>query len=201
MLAVGPLGPQYSWIFAWHELGSHAHLEQRVWKKLTIVAKSWHDLACPLSKWKLRGDPSGIKIICTVDSCFSGWGFSDLGGLEIAQFCSQAVLWWWVEGLKFQCTVLSPDEKSNSDWRWLNLLALQWGVIDWEADMQLSGGQLSKPSRFDVTTFQDYNSSDGAAVSGHWHCTLHSAAVIMQATHHGVSILTLVALQNYHCRK
>ena len=27
MLAVGPLGPQYSWNFAWHELGSHAHLE------------------------------------------------------------------------------------------------------------------------------------------------------------------------------
>ena len=25
MLAVGPLGPQYSWLFAWHELGRHAH--------------------------------------------------------------------------------------------------------------------------------------------------------------------------------
>ena len=26
MLAVGPLGPQYSLLFAWHELGRHAHL-------------------------------------------------------------------------------------------------------------------------------------------------------------------------------
>ena len=25
MLAVGPLGPQYWWLFAWYELGSHAH--------------------------------------------------------------------------------------------------------------------------------------------------------------------------------
>ena len=26
MLAVGPLGPQYSLLFAWYELGRHAHL-------------------------------------------------------------------------------------------------------------------------------------------------------------------------------
>ena len=26
MLAVGPLGPQYSLLFAWNELGKHAHL-------------------------------------------------------------------------------------------------------------------------------------------------------------------------------
>ena len=30
MLAVGPLGPQYSLIFAWHELGKHAHMPQLV---------------------------------------------------------------------------------------------------------------------------------------------------------------------------
>ena len=29
MLAVGPLGPQYCWIFAWNELGRHAHLRRR----------------------------------------------------------------------------------------------------------------------------------------------------------------------------
>ena len=26
MLAVGPLGPQYCWLFAWYELGRHAYL-------------------------------------------------------------------------------------------------------------------------------------------------------------------------------
>ena len=26
MLAVGPLGPQYCWLFAWYELGRQAHL-------------------------------------------------------------------------------------------------------------------------------------------------------------------------------
>ena len=29
MLAVGPLGPQYCWLFAWYELGRQAHLGRR----------------------------------------------------------------------------------------------------------------------------------------------------------------------------
>ena len=29
MLAVGPLGPQYHWLFAWYELGRQAQLGRR----------------------------------------------------------------------------------------------------------------------------------------------------------------------------
>ena len=45
MLAVGPLGPQYSLLFAWHELGRHAQqgVDTLPSKRVTCQA----DGACP----------------------------------------------------------------------------------------------------------------------------------------------------------
>ena len=35
MLAVGPLGPQYSLLFAWHELGSKMNVSEYFWQKIS----------------------------------------------------------------------------------------------------------------------------------------------------------------------
>ena len=67
MLAVGPLGPQYSLLFAWNELGKHAHLgvdtlpTQRVPQKILkknislyyIYAEGRFHISCWINKWHL----------------------------------------------------------------------------------------------------------------------------------------------------
>ena len=51
MLAVGPLGPQYSLLFSWNELGKHAHLAvdtlptQRVPQKILKKSISLYHIA------------------------------------------------------------------------------------------------------------------------------------------------------------
>ena len=48
MLAVGPLGPQYCWLFAWYELGRQAHLVFSTKIAFLLQLRPYHTIPPPL---------------------------------------------------------------------------------------------------------------------------------------------------------
>ena len=69
-VVVGPLGPQYSWIFAWHELGSHAHLRQIHPPQPFVCHPGFHKVYINIRSVSFAQNNKIRKIISCVDDIY-----------------------------------------------------------------------------------------------------------------------------------